>query len=205
MSRFFLTLSPAFLIVFTLLTITSSTLGTLSSPNPILTGFVQDCEHQQPCWYGIVPRKTTINASQHILRQMGYNLSTQYISRDELHLVVHAPQCEVHLSFRSGSDPVVDFLHFRRCNDVRLGDVISFFGEPDDMDACAPKPYLYAPRIVYRTGIILYMDGATQSPLQELEGFSLTPPRYFRGNRPSTWRGFAPDWHYARYRMDEDC
>ncbi|NWG16744.1 MAG: hypothetical protein HXY41_08925, partial [Chloroflexi bacterium] len=88
MTRFLLIPMSLLLVVFAALSAAARAVGTWQPPNPVLTGFIADCEDKpQPCWYGIVPGVTTMHEARTVLSNQDYHFidSTGWTGRAFMH------------------------------------------------------------------------------------------------------------------------
>ncbi len=75
MLRLYIRCGVILLLLFVLLAVTMSVLGSTQPIHPALRGFVEGCEGiPQPCWYGIVPGVTSRTSALETLRQVGYHV-----------------------------------------------------------------------------------------------------------------------------------
>ncbi|MEZ4670296.1 MAG: hypothetical protein R3E39_20510 [Anaerolineae bacterium] len=59
--------------IFLLFSLSARALGSTQTPYSALAGFLTGCEDlPQPCWYGIVPGKTSLETARQILTRNGY-------------------------------------------------------------------------------------------------------------------------------------
>jgi hypothetical protein len=199
MSRFWLQLSALLIVLFTSLGFMLSALGSTQPIHPALRGFAEGCEGiPQPCWYGIVPGMTTLEAVS-ILENLGYQLDTTYPGDARLDLTRYAIQspCPI-IFFLYYSQDFVRTLHVswdQRC-DIRTGDLILMWGMPSGVKG-NPRWALFT---LQNHEIMLETTGL--SMMSDLLNLNFSAGGNLSGCVYPVWRGFAAGWYYRQLMPD---
>jgi hypothetical protein len=175
------------LLTITLCAVHSPAVG--QSLNPIMMGFEDGCEGKQhPCWQGVVPGITDLEAaiqrfedlafsvSQQVSPQLGHN---QYIISDPR----NASGCITILIPLEDNRTMLRLI----CSGLRLGDMMAVFGAPD----AAYNGLLY-----YRFGLILLTHQLSLYSEVEMVYLTLSNPPPVCS---AVWRGFAHWWRYQQW------
>jgi hypothetical protein len=76
MLRYLCWISFLSVIVLTILTLIMRAAGSLLPAQPVIAGLDQACEDKpQPCWYGVILGKTTVNEVEAVFKPLGDNIS----------------------------------------------------------------------------------------------------------------------------------
>jgi hypothetical protein len=125
-------------ISFAVCSILAHLLGQLQPPNPALAGFTQGCEGKpQPCWFGIVPGRTTVIEAQRALAAIPYTYESldTFGHENETWTLVYGSstlRCSVQI-LHSGTR--IGMITITNCEDVRVGDLVTVLGRPNSIRA----------------------------------------------------------------------
>jgi hypothetical protein len=218
MPRFLLKLALFITLALTITSLAARALGSTQPLNPVLRGFTEGCEDKpQPCWYGIVPEKTTFTDSVQIMmdRKMSITTSANFGGYIGVTVIVDSIGCEVGL-FRSNTDEnLLVRLSFQNCSTLKLGDILNLFGAPYTVGttlSCDFKPWEHlVPMANYwmhypKIGS-LSVNAAPDywkwiSPNDLVVSFDVVILRY-NFPPPSKWEGFIPFWRYVPLHNDQ--
>ncbi len=121
-------LALALILITGLMAVTAPAIGTAQPPNPALQAFTTGCEDvPQPCWFGVIPGKTTEPEINQLLAFAGEpEFSRTILSRDDFTLIFTLPQpwpyCRAIFDF---ADNIVVLGKVTLCREpgIRLGDL----------------------------------------------------------------------------------
>jgi hypothetical protein len=199
LSRFFLQLTTALIVVFATTNAIAIAAGNSHPPNPAAAGFSIGCvEAAQPCWYGILPGITSGNEAWGLMEQAGYQLVSIAPSRygDEAHIYIQLDTalCHTELLYNPTSQRIQRIQ--LACNEMRLGDLGSARGMPIGLQ----KTSGYAARLLF-VGNVSAVD-TTGLDLTSL--YSVVPlidlsPLNARVSSEATfrWHGLLLEWRYC--------
>jgi hypothetical protein len=198
--RFYLKFIPILALIFLIFLLTARAIGTTRPPNPALRGFVEGCEDKpQPCWYGIVPGVTTVEEALHTMEVMGYPRSLA--DQREFDIIYrHVGENNIMVDFYNY--PVLELDHniakaiyFRDLGDMRLSDVLDFFGTPTRVILFNHDYFMVDPYVSFE--LVGHYAASLSQPIWNLNISSLRPPD---SNAGIPWRGFAFEWFYEHQR-----
>jgi hypothetical protein len=196
-----------FFLVFSL---AARAVGTTQPVNPALRGFVEGCEDKsQPCWFGIVPGRTTAEQAYRILSHMGYEISDSIFGNTrqlQTRLLDRADcgQIIVNVDQRIG---VVYQIYTHPCQLV-LGDFVKAFGIPTVVDIT------YEPCRIRLQFLDARMQVIVENTVQlthEVAGFGLLSDETVRleldrNLEIGAWAGVLPMWRYkSRFSQNAVC
>jgi hypothetical protein len=211
-TRLYLRIILPGVLIFFALSLTARAFATTQppNPNPALRGFTEGCEGKiQPCWYGIVPGKTTAEATSERLSQLGYEIDAVIFSNTR-QLQAYLPDQGDCGRIVANIDQRVGMLYefyVHPCA-LPLGEFLSRFGTPNvadmDYEVCSIR--------------LLFME----SHLQVTVANSLEPTRYVidfsllsdetvqlnlnRDSQSLQWAGILPMWRYKkRFSRQFEC
>jgi hypothetical protein len=171
--------------------------------NPDLVGFFAGCDGQpQPCWYGIIPGKTTAEGTYNRLLRLGYEIDDAFFGNTR-QITARLPdradcgQITANIDQQIG---VLYELYMHPCT-LPLGEFLKAFGIPRvadvEFEPCRIR--------------LLFVDGETQVSVDQ----TLQLTRYVNGfglrsaetvqldfNRHPTsleWAGVLPLWRYKQH------
>jgi hypothetical protein len=204
MAHFSLRLLILLCSAFLLLTLVARALGQAQPPKPALAGFVEGCEGKPlPCWYGIVPGKTTVHDAAAILARAGYKI--HYASGQLEARPVSITGCELELPYSDIGDVVLQF-SVRQCGPLQLGDFINILGPPTILYSC----YYYSLYDRMPTLNLQYAGTYLYRKVSEKERFNrlALPTPYIKIEAISfsglvlsggiDWHGFIAYWRYKQ-------
>ena len=124
MLRLFFKLALLMILLLTITSLIARAFGNTQSPNSVLDGFTQGCQ-DQPCWYGIVPGVTAVDAAKAKLLGNGYSLNS--ISQLQFTATKSTDRaCQTTILF----DSRVKQINISFCEKVALGDFVRQFNQP---------------------------------------------------------------------------
>jgi hypothetical protein len=194
------------ILLFLALALIARSLGSTLPLNPASEGFMVGCETRpQPCWYGIVPRLTTVDDARTILTNLHYQVAyTQSGSTSHLQATNHLHDC---LILGDGTNNTLIYLSVSHCYEWRLGHYMIHFGLPQTQFAC-----IYAnssrPRLYYqydnRAIILNVSNKASRIPFDNLSAYNIIRDFVLLDTggilaESNTWRGFSPKWRYCSF------
>jgi hypothetical protein len=206
LARLYVKLTLPYTSLFLALALFARLLGSLQPLNPVLEGFTVGCEDKpQPCWYGIVPRVTTVEYARTILENMHYQVAySQSGSTSHLQATNHLNDC---LILGDGTNNTLIHLSVSHCYEWHLGHYMIHFGLPQTQFAC-----IYAnssrPRLYYqydnRAIILNVSDKSSRIPFDNLSAYNIIRDFVLVDtggvlDESYTWRGFSPKWHYCLF------
>jgi hypothetical protein len=197
MLRFYVRLSFVLLPIFMLLVITMSVLPSLQPTHPALRGFAEGCKGQiLPCWYGIVTPLTTVEEANLRLEVLGFRMLSYSPPIPSTLLssysfeVIGTSECDQLTVYVLDESQLVYSFAFEKCDDLLLGDIIDYFGNPDEVFYCLQLPY---PLLFYRQWGIniephtIDFNMQPNSPVESITTqIGPIPGEYGR------WQGFVP-------------
>jgi hypothetical protein len=174
-------------------------LGRQNTANIAALVYTADC--QLPCWNGIQPGETNLEAADAALLRSGYrligDLPTERIRGYEREHM--AGDCQVRLAYRQG---VVTVITLTECDGLRLGDMIRLTGTPQRVarlgnlltlrngQVMMALPYDQCQRGLspYSVPSSIFLMDANRAAIAMAEP----------SDRPKTvdWIGFVPWWRY---------
>ncbi len=218
MSRLLLKLSLLVTFILTLTNLTARIFGSTQPYNSAMRGFSEGCQDQpQPCWYGIIPDKTSFDDAVHLIRDHDLPVNKSPNETDFPAAIIKADfmDCEVEL-FRSDKDAsLFGGFYFQNCQTLKLGDILNQMGTPYTVGttfSCDfnPSQHLmpmshywmqYPP--IGSVSLNAKPDFWTWLSLNDSVvsfdfGRSLGeyPP-------PKKWEGFIPFWRYIQLHVDQ--
>ena len=212
MTRLLLKLSLLVTLMITLTSLIIRILGSTQPINPTLRGFTEDCEDKpQPCWYGIEPGVTTLEAAIVELKQLGYKYDTspREFASPELIYKSHLFPCTEIRLFPSAFEPKqLDSIFFQECKSIYLGDFIKMFGTPYIWN------FYYFNFLNSKVFAILdYIFDAQDNnclsfmPTSEVLSFGISHRRQWGTEdvEGSEWHGFLPYEQYIARFQFADC
>jgi hypothetical protein len=180
-------------LIFLTVSLIARALGTTQPPNPALHGFTEGCEDKpQPCWYGIVPEKTTMEEAITMLNQ-----------RDDL------IRLDNYLFRQSGNQgcvfslwggDIISNVDITKCPETELGDIVNWFDSPN---------YTLTGTLFFRNGLFMVAEQHDPkicfklTPRSKVEFITVT------NNQIETtlpiWYGFKPYWWYVKQGRNTPC
>jgi len=178
------------------LAVSSRTLGAIQPPNPALQAFDMGCEDQpQPCWFGIIPGKTTESEINQLLAFAGEpELSRSIFSRD-FTLIFTLPQpwpyCRAAFFF---VDNVAIRGEIALCRepDVRVGDLALLLEGEEWIVSLPPDELVY-------DNLAANVEGWPK-PFSRISFISLLPADARFQHYP--WHGFVSQRTYCQQEPD---
>jgi hypothetical protein len=182
-------------VVFALVNLAARALGGLLPPNPALAGFSAGCESQpQPCWYGIVPETTTMQAVETLLKQSPY--LQRYHARSMEAEGVNCNRLWLNRGLYDAWTQPVDNkplgLMFSGCRALTLGDFVALLGPPQLITPGSAGLY-----IIYTQPYMLLTAQPKNArlwlrPDTPVIAFHIGQPHYIPlASVAFQWRGFA--------------
>jgi hypothetical protein len=200
MPRFLIKLALFITLALTASCLAARVLGSTQPLNPVLRGFTEGCEDiPQPCWYGIVLGRITVEEAATIVAHKGYTVEI-YAPKTK---TVEENGCRIELysdydNHRLKGIIVVD------CDTVYLGSLMSVIGQPDYIDvSCTGKPvagYKYIRATV--------LDGTKIKPYSKIYiSIALQFGEFASDEKPTypiifQWMGFKSLDDYYRIQPD---
>lgn len=185
-------------VVFALLNTAARALGSSHPPSPILNGFIDGCAaHPQPCWYGILPGKTTIAEASAIIEGLGYSLEQTMPSGGRGFYAADGTPERIFMYSYDAVNVNALLLNYARAK-LQVGDALNFFGIPRSVffDPITGHGLAYPavhldlrlewPSLRQQVWTIWLSDG--DMTLSGGEGSAVE----------TDWRGFAPFWRYCQ-------
>ena len=143
MPHFYFKLTLPIAVIFLALSLTARALAMTQPPNPALRGFTEGCEGKsQPCWYGLVPGKTTAESTYEHLSKLGYDIDASIFGNTR-QLRAHFPDHDDCGQITANIDQRIGILYefYVRPCELPLGEFLSRFGTPNvadmDYEACS--------------------------------------------------------------------
>jgi hypothetical protein len=155
MLRFYIRLAAIVLIpLFVLLAITMSALGSTQPMHPALRGFVEGCEGApQPCWYGIVPGRTSRSEVSGLILNADYaatNYGNDPHARGDYQPLTSG-NCEVAFGYDPSAGDYLYALHLYSCG-FTLDDLLNYIGMPKSVTGAGSNT-----RLTYN-GLVVILD-----------------------------------------------
>ena len=210
MPRLLLKFSLLITFMLTITSLTARVLGSTQPPNPALRGFTERCENKpQPCWYGIVPKVTTMKETQKWIEINGYSLNQS--SDDILYFVRNLgansplyPSCtNIWLQFAEDKQTLAS-ISLWGCESITLG-TLSPLGLPKKMMVLqSTDSYLILGD--YFTASIGLRELFSKS--YDAKVFGLSIGHSAKGLYESInqyghlWHGFVPHWRFCQLEPD---
>lgn len=144
-----------------------------------------------PCWNGIHPGQMSVDAANHILFSQGYEMQNSMWDRDHIRYIpLDAYRCIVRLGHQMAR---VAEIRLSNCPNLRLGDVIAAFGQPEGLLPNSLTLTFERGMARLRVQIDPCADRLTAFSEVMFVRFSLSP-----GISPYEvpWQGFIPAWRY---------
>ncbi|MEO8612107.1 MAG: hypothetical protein ABI690_29690 [Chloroflexota bacterium] len=196
-------------LIFFVVSLASRVLATNLPPDPTLRGFTQGCEGKpQPCWNGIMPGKTTAEATYEHLSQLGYEIDDSIFSNTR-QLQAHFPnsdcgQITANIDQRIG---ILYEFYVHPC-EMALGAFLSAFGTPDvanlEFETCSI-------RLLFVEGHLQVTVANSVRPTRNVIGFGLLSDETVsldlnRDSQRVSWAGILPMWRYKnQFSADFAC
>lgn len=192
----------ALMITFLASTGAAMLLGRDSQPPPSFLTRFSRCE-DRICWNNLAPGDTILDVANRILSMAGYRVVDRGINDRMSDYVTYRHDtddwpCGIDLVF--GARNIVTYFRFNPCVDLRLGDLITILGPPDDVASGSLR---------WGLGTLSVQMVDMRSPSDPANCPDMGTP-YSRvaymglGGTPTTatdrhdWRGFMPYWQYSR-------
>jgi hypothetical protein len=194
MSR--LVLKPVLLTtaVFLLFSLTARALGSTRPSTSTLAGFNDGCEGKpHPCWHGIVPGSTSLDAARQILARHGYHNER---ALDQITTVFDAPEgsslTSVNLIHQGNYLWMVGLYPH---TGLSLSSALAALGSPDGMVAIRPHDLM---GLSYGQRVRVALQEQSQSRLSpfaaQIKYVTLTSEPV----EVLPWHGFVPFWRYCQ-------
>jgi len=208
------------LIITLILTITNliaRAIGNTQPFNSAMRGFTEGCEGQpRPCWYGLVPDKTSFDDAVHRIRDYGLPIAKSPSENDYPAAVIKADfiDCEVELFRSDKASSLFGGFYFQNCQTLKLGDILTIMGTPDTVGVSLGCDHnlaeYFVPDSYYwmrYSGIGSVSLNANPNLWRWLSPDDLVLTFNFDGNilptdLTKTWEGFIPFWRYAQLHTD---
>lgn len=203
----FLVFKPVLLLLsgFALLVVATRAIGAAQPPRSALEGFTDQCaENISLCWKGFEPGYTSKDTSRAIAQSIGYNgfdqpnaFQTQYRASQL------DPGC-FFVGYSVGGDESRISTIVLGCMALSLGDVISVWGEPEQIGyESFPSLRLY---IAYHDSTGRLKVKVALHSSQPLSAFAAVDQITLAWQRSlpndlASWRGFIPLWRYCQWEV----
>lgn len=217
MSRLLSKVSLLMTLILTFMSLAVRSFGFTQPYNSAMRGFTEGCQGQpQPCWYGLVPDKTSFDDAVHRIRDYGLPIIKSPNETDYPAAVIKADfiDCEIEL-VRSDSDKTLfGGFYFQNCQTLKLGDILNQLGTPYTVGTTAScdfqPPHPMMPMSYYwmqypnsSVSLNAKPDLWTWLSLNDLVvsfGFGGLSGDYMP---PKKWEGFVPFWRYIQHNIDQ--
>ncbi len=203
MRPFTFRLTCSCLVGFALLACIFRAVGAGQSSHAALAGFRDGClTADHPCWYGIVPKITSVEAAQTILARNGFHFRSAGGWRNQHFQTFEpdTPETNCHVRFEDSGGHVTA-LYLSDCS-LRLGDLMLTSGIPDSL--CMQQIGHFG--VVYSQNdsmIVMIAHKGMFTPLSTIEYIRMNPNLGFLSTR---WRGFRlPSVYEKRYAEHTVC
>ncbi|MBI5666454.1 MAG: hypothetical protein HZC41_00480 [Chloroflexi bacterium] len=193
MFRFLFRLTFTLVAVFAGFNAAARAFGRLQPPNPALAGFTEGCEGKPPpCWYGIVPGKTSVEAAQRLLERAQVRIKEFRVNLTGAIRGEAARFC----AFELGNDgQVITLIQVRYCpeHEVSLGQFMLAWGTP--LGTRYSVEPIRPAQVIFR-GTTVSVSGL-RSPYERVQRLVLFQAE---AGMPivNHWFGFAPPWRYCQ-------
>jgi hypothetical protein len=224
--RLYLKLILPIALIFLVLTLTASALGTTQPPNPALRGFTEGCEDKpQPCWYGIVLGETTLDAVHETLARVGYSITSEEFACCGMPIKYLQAEskgnrdCKLSMdTFPINTDPtdpnqrvhVIVGFELVDCKGLMLGDVFIVLPNPIVAYSCSSV----SGELTFRGGFWLNLNppfsftGITRvnDPIYSISASLFSDNIKSRNLQIDPfWYGFMPQWKLNRIIYNKYC
>jgi hypothetical protein len=221
MPRFLLALTVTLTALTFALSLTARAWGETQPPHPALRGFVEGCEGvPQPCWFGIVPGKTSIGEAVVLLGEKPFihtSLTPIRLLPIRLTPAEQDTGCILTLSVRYPDEDVptddrtVAGIAFEDCVGISFGGIGALRGVPNNLvEDC----WNMGQTVIYRDGIDVYLYPPTHgiAPMffQAVKAFTVTELSYTIWSNAGDqideltfgWHGLAKSFRYEQLQPE---
>jgi len=173
----------------------TTSVDSVPSVNPLLSGFDSTCEDPgAPCWYGIMLNVDPMLEADAALAELGYRFVEETQDTEGSFRRYEGMGCELHLYFWEG---VADHITVQNCREVlTLSDVIAVFGEPVFLHLNAEE----GGTLVYQDiglGVEFEQGLSADTPVARL-----TIGSYMSAVDSFEWHGYQPFARYCENQRD---
>ena len=217
MPRLLFKLSLLTTLILTITSLAARTLGNTQPYNSAMRGFIEGCEGQpQPCWYGLVPDKTSFDDAVHLIRDHDLPIIKSPNETDFPAAMIKTDfiDCEVEL-FRSDKDQkLFGGFYFQNCQTLKLGDILNQLGTPRNINTSLSCDFIPSEHLmpmsyywmqyadIGSVGINAKPDfWVWLSPNDSVVSFDFGGSGVVLDSSKS-WEGFIPFWRYTQLHID---
>ena len=218
MSRLLLRFSLLITLLLTMTSLAARALGNTQPYHSAMRGFFEGCEGQsQPCWYGIIPDKTSFDDAVHFIRDHDLPIIKSPNETDFPAAMIKTDfiDCEVEL-FRSDKDPsLFGGFYFQNCRTLKLGDILNQLGTPYAVGATLSCDFIPSQHLVPMSYYWMQYPNVGSVSLNAKPDFWtwLSPNdlvvSFDFGSLsgeyplPKKWEGFVPFWRYFQLQIEQ--
>ncbi|MEO8612114.1 MAG: hypothetical protein ABI690_29725 [Chloroflexota bacterium] len=178
---------------FALLNVLAGLLGAQRPPHPALVGFVPCMGEARPCWNGIIPGVTSINEMHQIMAFAGPGVALFDDLTESYSVYFILPQpSPVCVAMFQFDQHVVGRIQLQICRtaNVRVGDLTTTFGMPQQLVVIPPQDLVYN-HLAVNSKALNFQPYSPISFMNVLELTQISQPFY-------KWHGFVPLWRYCQ-------
>ena len=134
MNCFFRNAALVTLILVGITSLIVSGLGRLRPKHPVMDGLDVDCMGKmQPCWYGVTLGETTANEVKANFEKLGDSVSDNSAKGQLEIFKTRLGGCFAQFIYGRGGQTIIKAIILTACEQVRLGDLLARYGEPETL------------------------------------------------------------------------